>query len=378
MGKRELVLIVVFVALGFVVYQFTAPPPPPGSEGVSIAGIFRNIRRGVRGARETATAEVRQTVPVDPTVQAIRINVPRPSDVTITGEDRADIAVEMHTTGRGYDPAEAKANADATKLKIERVGDAMVATLDLSGTRAVPQGPSVLQVVITLTVPRRLALRMEPHVGRFIASRLASAEIMGSRGDTRMTGIAGRLQLTHSGGTLEVDGAGSLKLNARNSRSTVKQVAGPMTVDTMGGELKIADVAGPLEIDARNTEIRIDDIKGLKAPLRINSLGGELRIEGLRTEARLDGRNTLIEVALAASAPVTIYSLGEIRVTAPPGGYTLDAVATEGRINVDDGEIKPSEGPDPHAAGPVRGGGPTLTLRATRGSITVRQPTAGK
>ena len=49
---------------------------------------------------------------------------------------------------------------------------------------------------------------------------------------------------------------------------------------------------------------------------------------GLRTEARIDGRNSTIDVALAAAAPVTIYNLGVIRVTAPPGGYTLDAVAT--------------------------------------------------
>ena len=50
-------------------------------------------------------------------------------------------------------------------------------------------------------------------------------------------------------------------------------------------------------------------------------------------------------------------------MTAPPGGYTLDAVATEGRITIEDGDVKPSEGNDPRATGPVRGGGPTLTLR---------------
>ena len=57
MGKRELVLIAVFVVLGFCVYQLTAPPPPPGSEGVSIGGIFRNMRRDVQGARESAASD---------------------------------------------------------------------------------------------------------------------------------------------------------------------------------------------------------------------------------------------------------------------------------------------------------------------------------
>jgi len=45
MGKRELVLVVGFVLLGVVVYQFTAPPPPPGSEGFSVGGLIRHIRR---------------------------------------------------------------------------------------------------------------------------------------------------------------------------------------------------------------------------------------------------------------------------------------------------------------------------------------------
>jgi hypothetical protein len=379
MGKRELVLIVVFVALGIGVYQVTAPPPPPGSEGISLSGIFRKMKRGVQGARESANADSAQSVPVEAAVTELRINVPRMSDMTIAGEDRADIAAELHVTARGFDQAEAKAAADAIKLKVERVGDAMVVSLDTTAARSLPrnagQGPG--QMTIALKVPRRMTMRVEPHFGRFVASGLVSAEVMGSRGETRMTGFSGRVALTHSGGELELERIGSLKLNARNSRGTIKEIPGAMTVDAIGGELRFGDVGGPLELEARNTDIRMDDIKGLKPPLRINSTGGEIRIAGLRTEARIDGRNSTIEVALAAAAPVTIYNLGAIRVTAPPGGYTLDAAATEGRITLEDGDLKPSEGSDPRAAGAVRGGGPTLNLRSTRGSITVGKA-AGK
>jgi len=126
--------------------------------------------------------------------------------------------------------------------------------------------------------------------------------------------------LTHSGGSLELEEIGSLKLNARNSRGTVKKVAGALALDAIGGDLAMNEITGPLEIEGRNTDLKIDDIKDLKAPLRINSTGGEIIVRGLRTEARLDGRNSIIELALAAPAPVTIYNLGEIRATAPPGG----------------------------------------------------------
>ena len=92
-------------------------------------------------------------------------------------------------------------------------------------------------------------------------------------------------------------------------------------MDSIGGDLALTEIIGPLEIEGRNTDLKIDDIKDLKAPLRINSTGGDIVVRGLRSEARLDGRNSIIEVTLAAPAPVTIYNLGDIRVTAPPGGY---------------------------------------------------------
>ena len=81
--------------------------------------------------------------------------------------------------------------------------------------------------------------------------------------------------------------------------------------------------------------------------------------------------NTII----SAPAPVTIYNTGEnIVVTAPPGGYALDAVATEGRLTLEDGNFKPAGEGEQRVTGAVRGGGPTLTLRATRGEIRVRKP----
>src|SRR4051812_14873945 len=105
MGKRELVLVAVFVALGIGVYQFTAPPSQPGSD-VSISGIFSKLRREMRGARETASGEWTQTAPVDPAVRELRVNLSGPNELTVTGEDRADLGIEIHATGRGYDQAE--------------------------------------------------------------------------------------------------------------------------------------------------------------------------------------------------------------------------------------------------------------------------------
>ena len=147
------------------------------------------------------------------------------------------------------------------------------------------------------------------------------------------------------------------------------------TLDLTGGELRLESVTGPLDVEARNTELTLDAAKTAKPPFRFNGTGGELHVSSLRTEARIDGRNTDIEVVMQAAAPLTIYNTGEnINVTAPPTGYTLDAIATEGRLDIADGTLKPQEDGDSRVNGAVRGGGPTLSLRATRGDITVRKP----
>jgi hypothetical protein len=373
MGKRELVLISIFVVLGICVYQVTAPDS--GSDDVSIGGIVNKLRRNIRGARETAPVDWTQTTPVDAGVRELRVNLSRPNELTVIGEDRADLAVELHAVGRGYDESEAKAVAATARLRIERAGDGLVVSMDPASQRSTPRNTRVDQLTIVLKMPQRLALRLEPHFGRLTASDLASAEIMGSRGETRLSNIAGHLALAHTGGKLEIDGAGSLKLTSRNSNGSIARIAGMCTLDLNGGELRLENIAGPLDIESRNTELEVDAAKIAKPPFRFNGNGGQIRISSLRTEARIDGRNTDIDVKMAAAAPLTIYNTGEnIDVTAPSSGYTLDAVATEGRLDIGDGTLKPQEDGDARVSGAVRGGGPTISLRATRGDITVRKP----
>jgi hypothetical protein len=379
MGKRELVLVALFVVIGIVVYQFTAPPPPPGSEGVSFGGIVGKLRREIRGSRETASATIKQALPVDASTKLVRINLQRSNDLTITGSDRADISVEMTVTARGFDQAEAKAAADGVQVKVERAGDAVSVGAVYPITRDGARG-FVNTAAVTIALPRRLLVRVEPHTGKLFINDVAGVEVMGSRGETRVKGSTGHVILNHTGGALEIDNVPSLKLTARNSRGSIKRVAGSVAVEGNGGELDLAEIVGPLDVESRNIEWRLDAAKTVKPPIRFNGTSGRLRVDGLRTEARFDGRNLEMDITLTAAAPITIYNTGEdISVTPPPGGYTLDAVATEGQITSADSSITatPGEGQDARATAPIRGGGPPLTLRVTRGRIDVRKP-AGK
>lgn len=380
MGKRELVLLLGFLVVGIVVYQLRAAPPPPGSEGVSISGIFQKLKREVQGAREMATAASNQSRPVDASIRLVRLNIPRNNNLTIIGSDRNDLAVDMQVTARGFDQAEAKAAANGGQIKIEQAGDALAVTTSWPVRDNNRQPGFISDATITVSLPKRLLVRVEPHTGRLTISDVAGVEVMGSRGETQVLRSAGHVALGHTGGRLEIEGAPSVKLNARNSNGKIRGIAGTLTVEATGADLQLEDIGGPLEVEARNTELVIDAAKLLKPPFRYNGTGGVLRVSNLRTESRVDGRNVEMDVALSAAAPVTIYSTGEdIRVTAPPGGYALDAVATEGQIQSEDSSITatPGEGPDARAAATIRGGGPPLTLRATRAQIDIRKP-AGK
>ena len=380
MGKRELVLVALFVVIGVVVYQVTAPPPPPGSEGVSIGGIVQKIRREVQGSRETATATTAQSRPVDAAAKLVRLNIPRNNALIVKGTDTNQIAVEMQVTARGFTQAEAKTAADGARVSIESAGDAIAVTTDWPMRRNNESG-FISEGTITLSLPKRLQVRVEPHAGRLRIEDVAGVEVLGQRGETHIAQSTGHVALNHTGGRLEIAAVPSLKLTARNSNATIRGIAGAVILETIGGELQLEDIGGPIEIlEARNSEIAVDAAKLLKPPFRYNGTGGVLRVSGLRTESRIDGRNVEFEVALGAAAPVTIYSTGEdIRVTAPPGGYTLDAVATEGDITSEDSTITatPGDSPDARVTAKIRGGGPALTLRATRARIDVRKP-AGK
>ena len=377
MGKRELVLVALFVVIGVAVYQFRADPPPPGSEGFSFGGIVQKLKREVQGARETAAATTSESRPVEASVKLVRLNLPRPNGLTITGTDGDEITVDMQVTARGFNQAEAKAAADGAKITIEPAGDA-ISIGTVWPMRHNNESGYINEGTITVSLPKRLQVRLEPHSGRLSITGVAGAEVMGQRGETRIAQIAGHVLLTHTGGRLDIESAPSLKLNARNSNAKLRGIGGALSLEATGAEMELEDIAGPIEIEARNTELVLDAAKLLKPPLRYNGTGGLLRVSGLRTESRLDGRNVEFEVALAAPAPVTIYSTGEdIRVAAPPGGYLLDAVATEGDITSEDSSITatPGDSPDARASAKIRGGGPPLTLRATRARIDIRKAT---
>jgi hypothetical protein len=374
MGKRELLLIAAFVIVGAVVYQATAPPSGPNDRHISLSGIIAKVRREMRGNRANAEQTRVTKHEVDAGLTEIRVTGSF-AELTITGEARRDIEVRFHVTSSGYDDAEAKQLATDTRLTIDRAG----AALRLESKYP---NPGRQRAHLTLLVPAKLNVRVDQGTQRATIANVAALEMVAVRGDTSVKKIAGRATISHRAGRLVVEDVGALKLNGRGSEAGVQNVRGEASFSMQSGELTAESIGGAIDVDAQNAEVTLRKLEEARGTLRVNAVAGSIALEGLAGDARVDGRNTEIEIAMSKPATVAVYNEGgeSIEIVVPPGGFTIDALVTDGRLTLPD-EVRPhlstSGGGDDddrehRATGAVRGGGPTITVRANHGDVTLR------
>ena len=374
MGKRELLLVVGFIVVGALVYQLTAPPAQAGEKSFSFSQLMESVRRHVRGNRASTEVTNQATYPLAAGTSELRVSLSAQS-LTILGEDRSDIAAELHVWSNGYDDAEAQKLAKATTLKpVEGAG-----SLSLG---LVYPDPGTQRANVVLKVPSRLHVQIASYGGRLTITGATDVELLNTRGEAEIKGIAGRVSGTHRNGEVKIDDVGSLKLTTRGTDVRVANVHGAATIQTQAGELRGSAIDGPLDVDANATDITFEQLEKAKGPIRVTAVAGSITMRGVASDVRIDSRNAEVEVVMDKAAPLAIYNEGNdpITVTPPSTGYELDLLATTGgRIRLPDGvlEVK-SDQSEERAAGAVHGGGPTITLRANRGDIVVRTPDAPK
>jgi len=382
MGKRELLLIVGFIVLGAVVYQVTASPADPARASWSFSGMIQKMRREVSGNQASGKNQSTINAPAAATLRELRI-IMRSGKITVTGEDRDDLAITMEVTSTGYDQAEAARLAKETTVKLDEAGAVMIATVDF------PEAGRQT-AVLDIKVPKRLTLRLDEKSGVLNASHLGGVVLGAARGETNIARIEGLVQVTQRGSIININDVESLRLNTfSGAEARIGKVRGDANFVLQGGELRAEELTGAIEIESRNTDLRLEKLESNRQTIRINANNGEIVLEGVQTETRIDGRNADIKVTQSKAASLSIYNDGDesIELTAPPDGFTIDAISAEGRLTADStlegAGVKVTEngkagdgGSSPRhefrANATVRGGGPTITLRATSGDITLR------
>ena len=373
MGKRELLLIFCFVIVGVVLYQATASPSAPGERGLSLSRLIESARREIRGNRATAEATTTTKHALTPETNELRI-VGIISEVEVAGEDRQDIESTVHVESNGYDEAEAREYVKQSKLVVDRAASALILRMEF------PRGGRQ-RGVLTVKVPSRLQVRVEGSSALKV-SNVSGLEVEGTRGDATFRQIPGKVDISHRGGEVEIEEVGAVEFIGRSGTLKIAGVKGDTSIKMeQGGEVTASRLNGAVDVEGRNCDIGLDDLSTTTGPIRVNVNGGSLKMRGLKSDTRIDSRNAEVEVAMAAPAPVAIYSNGErVSLTPPAGGYKLDARITDGRVTPDDFiasmgfTFNKSSDSQQTVSGAIKGGGPTISVRATNADFTIRKP----
>ena len=224
MGKRELVLIVVFVDVRRRrLPAHRAAAAPAGSQGVSFGGIVATssgARSAARANRRTPTRT--QTSAVDAAVSELRINVSRPNELTVTGEDRAATSRSSCTSRRrGFDEAEAQGRRRRQRSCTSNAPATRWSCASTSLHRALPRKARSDAADDPLKVPQRLRMRLEPHSAALDGQQPRPARDHGHRAARRsVTNIAGHVAVTHRR-QVAIDGVGVAQAQRAQQRGSV-------------------------------------------------------------------------------------------------------------------------------------------------------------
>ncbi|HEX6323155.1 MAG TPA: DUF4097 family beta strand repeat-containing protein [Vicinamibacterales bacterium] len=359
MGKRELGLIVAFIVAGVIVWQVTAPKAE--GPGFSFGNWFGEVRREMRGRNASAQVTTTPAIPIDASINELRLTLS--GEVTIKGEDRADVAAELKVVSNGFDEAEASKLAGEVGLKVSRFADSVVVAWQFPD-------PGRQQPVLTLRVPSRLRIQLEGR-GTATVSGVDAVTLARQSGTLELTEIAGVVK-GESRGRVTVEGAGAVDLSTANVETVLKGVRGDVRMNVRSGETRIEQATGRVTITGTDTRVRVD---GSAGELRAEMVEGELEFTEVSGPIEIDGRSTpvMLTFASAAAAKIQVRE-GSLEIVLPrdAASYNLDARASGGELRVPDQLQKTTEGGDTavrKSGGPnaqpifVRGVGTTITIR---------------
>lgn len=322
MGKRELFIIAAFAVIGVAVWSLAAPPAADSDRPLSldtVAEIWRNRNRAPAGHAVVTTAG---TIAVADDLTDVRLaNL---LAVTVRGENRIDIAWTFEAEATGPDDAAARAVAERTTLRHDRVG--RILAMSAQGAPDTPRSGT-----LTLQVPERLVVRVESARRTDIAS-VAGVRLENLVGDVGLRSIGGLITGSHRNGDLTIDDATDIALTMVGSSATVRRPRGAVRLDGRNGSLRVESPAGVVAVDVSGQDVTIVEPE---AAVHAGGVGGAITIERPRAAVDLDARRTRVSLTLDRAVPVTVFSAeGSVAIAlSTPPAVTLDIVSDRGEID---------------------------------------------
>ncbi len=364
MGKRELLIIIAFVAVGSLAFQIAAPPAT-GERGFSFSNFFRDVRSDVRGNPGQGKFVHTASIPVPADLREVRL-IGVNGNVKILGDARDTIDYEFTVSSNGPDDAAAVGFAKETALKRDALGDALV-------LRAVYPKPATQRSTIVMHVPARMAVRVESSASAEVID-VASVHLEAMRGEVTLTNIKGSVTGAQQDGDLTVTGARSVKLRLLRSKTRISKVTDGITLDLRDADSDITDSAGTLEVDQVRSDLSVADHKGT---MTVRGNDGGVTVLRPTAETRVDVRRAEVEVLVERAVTMTIITSDEsLRlVLSGTPSFSLDAAASDAKIQATEFDLKAEEAEADSrlshqfgAKSDVR-----VTLRNTRGDIILRK-----
>lgn len=364
MGKRELLLIAVFLVLGVGAWQVAAPRDPD-SPPFSFTQAIRDFRARMQGTR--VPADVKRSLTVEVAPDADTLILPEVSgSVIVSGEERDD--VECAVTGVVYVAEEKDREAAAAKVTLTSEAEGQALTLVL----ATPASRRSPKLNLEVRVPRRLLVRLAASGDTARVSNVRAVDAEFRNIEARLHQVAGAVEIRQRGGSVEVESAGEVTLDTRQAEVRLTQVRGKVEGKVNGDRVDLADVEGDVSLEVRRADL--DAVR--VGALHIEAELAEIVVRGLSAPLDVQARRGRVTVTMAKAVAVDIRANGaEIDVTLPDAGVSVDAhTAGSGDIRLPSTLGEPTRGEDQQTwTQQVRGGGPLVRLRGEgNGDIAIR------
>ena len=236
------------------------------------------------------------------------------------------------------------------------------------------------RLVVTAMPRRRFRLwDVKPLAISVEAPSGFGADIDTSGGSVRVAEIAGPLRVRTAGGSVRIDDVPGV-VQARTSGGSIRHAGTSASVDanTSGGSIAIGHVQGAVFARTSGGRIAIEQA----GPVTARTSGGSIAVGQARGAVQAKTSGGSIDATLA----VQPQDDSELRTSggsitmrlAPDIAVDIDASSSGGNVRVEDGlkldgdHLERGE-PWKDVQATLNGGGPTLRLRTSGGSIRLRQ-----
>jgi hypothetical protein len=213
-----------------------------------------------------------------------------------------------------------------------------------------------ISISYEVTVPAATSLTASSGSG--------SQNIGALAGPVHASSGSGSLHVGATGGAVRVGtGSGSITVEGAKDRLDANTGSGSITLRQIAGSAKASSGSGTIELE-----------QTAKGNVELSTASGQIRVRGANGGVSAETASGSIEINGKPDANWTLSSSsGSIQLEMPSGTpFTLDARTTSGGLDIDHPvTISSIHGRHREIHGAVNGGGPTVSVETTSGSIHI-------